>query len=368
MALTNEVYKFIDSAHEQGEINDATYQCAADIIEDCDPESQEAQYAVEMLRELCELTLDELRERRKKEIAFFREDLTSEEFCERFEIGSLYKSEEHVINSTDWTFIVSRLLPELKLIAIETPGLPTAKQITARLILLFEIYKHCSIYLDSPAQEEAEAMHRELLANLHDHGLWEYATSEEIKLLESNPLTINSQSGQDAFFSMNAQAVFAWCLGMIDGLPPYDTAISDQDAPYSDEFFDHVPFPKHFELVASNFKLRSSGQIERARTEAELWHWRSRTLEFQRSEPVAKSSTRSKVFQERVREAAKSCASDGLFVPIDGDFPAFGKPYFLLDDAEWRKIRIITEQRHKALNWVCGLAPDNNYDETPTDT
>jgi hypothetical protein len=55
-------------------------------------------------------------------------------------------------------------------------------------------------------------------------------------------------------------------------------------------------------------------------------------------------------------------------VAIDDDFPAFGKPYSLLDDAAWRKIRVITEQRHKALNWVCGLAPENNYDETPTDT
>lgn len=368
MALTDEVYKFIDSAYEQGEINDATYQCAADIINDCDPEEQEAEFAAEMLHGICELSLDEFRERRTEEIACFKEELTSEKFFERFEIGSLYKSEEHVINSTDWTFIVSRLLPKLKLLATETPGMPTTKQITARLILLSEIFKHCSICLDSPAQEEAEAMHRELLANLHDHGLWEYATTEEIKLLESNPLTINSQSGQDAFFSMNAQAVFAWCLGMIDGLPPYDTAISDEDSPYSDEFFDHLPFPEHFELVASNFIRRSNGEIEQARSEAELWHWRSRTLEFQRSESVAKSSARSKAFQDRVREAAQSCVSDGIFVSIDDDFPAFGKPYSLLDDAEWRKIRIITEQRHKALNWVCGLAPDNNYDETPTDT
>lgn len=368
MALTDEVYKFIDSAHEQGEINDATYQCAADIINDCDPGEQEAEFATEMLHELCELTLDELRERRTEEIACFKEELTSEEFFKRFEIGSLYKSEEHVINSTDWTFIVSRLLPKLKLLAAEAPGMPTTKEITARLILLSQIQSHCSIYLDSPTQKEAESIHRDLLTNLHDHGLWKYATNEERKLLQSSPLAIGFESAQNTFFSMNAQAVFAWCLGMIDGLPPYDTAISDEDAAYSDEFFDHLPFPEHFELVASNFIRRSNGEIDRARTEAELWHWRSRTLEFQRSEPVAKSSTRSKVFQERVREAAQSCVSDGLFVPIDDDFPAFGKPYSLLDDAEWRKIRIITEQRHKALNWVCGLAPDNNYDETPTDT
>ena len=368
MALTYEVCKMIDSAHEQGVINDATYQCAADIINDCDPELQVAEYAVEMLHELCELTLEELMERRKYEIAMFKEELTPKKFCVRFEIGTLYKSEEQVISSTDWTFIVSRLLPKLKLLLTENPGLPTAKEITARLILLSQIQAHCTTYLDSPTQEEADVIHRALLANLHDHGLWEYATTEEIKLLKSNPLAIDFECAQSTFFSMNAQAVFAWCLGMIDGLPPYDTAISDQDASYSGEFIDHLPNPEHFELVASNFNRRSNGEIERARTDAESWHWRSRTLEYQRSKPIAKSSTKSKVFQERVREASQSCVSDGMFVAIDDDFPAFGKPYFLLDDAEWRKIRVITEQRHKALNWVCGLAPENNYDETPTDT
>jgi len=25
-------------------------------------------------------------------------------------------------------------------------------------------------------------------------------------------------------------------------------------------------------------------------------------------------------------------------------------------------------ERHKALNWLCGFAPGNRWDETPTDT
>jgi len=245
---------------------------------------------------------------------------------------------------------------------------PDAQAIAARLILLSELQSHTRNYLEKPTPQEAENIHQERLANLSKHGLWNYATSAERELLETPPLTLGFESAQDAFFSSNAQAIFAWCLGMMDGLPPFDSAITDDDAPYSEEFYDHIPSPHQFEYVAHNCKLRLEREIEGARNEAELWHWRSRTLELQRSKPVAKNPNRSAFFQERVQEATESCIFDGMFVGIDGDFPAFGKPYSLLDDDEWRKIRIITEQRHKALNWVCGLAPENNYDATPTDT
>lgn len=67
-------------------------------------------------------------------------------------------------------------------------------------------------------------------------------------------------------------------------------------------------------------------------------------------------------------DAALTCLTDSGIRPLDNDFPAFGKPYEQLTCDEWSLIRNITEQRHKALNWVCGLAPGNNYDETPTNT
>ena len=39
-----------------------------------------------------------------------------------------------------------------------------------------------------------------------------------------------------------------------------------------------------------------------------------------------------------------------------------------LTDEEWSSIRSIAFERHFALNWLCGYAPDNRWDETPTDT
>ena len=366
--LIDEIYDAIDTSFADDEINDSTYQCAADILQVCDPEEQETEQAFDTLKELCEMPPSELKEWRKQDIADYKDGLTAEKFCERFKIGSIYSSEEQVLDSTDWSYLITRLLPKLKLLLIESQGKPTTRDIAARLILLSSIQDHCSIYLDNQTQEEAGDIHRDLLANLHNYGLWEHATSEEKKLLETNPLMINFEAAQNTFFSMNAQAEFAWCLGMIDSLPPYDTAISDEDASYSDEFFHNLPSPEHFEIVSSHYKRRSSREIDNAQTEAELWHWRSRTLALQRSKPVAKSSNRSQFFKEQVSKATKTCVAEGFFEAIQDDFPTFGKPYINLDDSEWRKIRIITEHRHKDLNWVCGSAPKNNYDETPTNT
>ena len=69
-----------------------------------------------------------------------------------------------------------------------------------------------------------------------------------------------------------------------------------------------------------------------------------------------------------VRMAAQNAAADGLFEAIDGDFPAFGRPYAQLTADEWFQVTSIAMERHRALNWLCGYAPGNKWEETPTDT
>ncbi len=45
-----------------------------------------------------------------------------------------------------------------------------------------------------------------------------------------------------------------------------------------------------------------------------------------------------------------------------------GKAYRDLDDDEWSTVSSIAMERHFALNWLSGYAPNNNWDETPTET
>ena len=54
--------------------------------------------------------------------------------------------------------------------------------------------------------------------------------------------------------------------------------------------------------------------------------------------------------------------------PIGGDFPAFDKPYRDLAPEEFSIATSIAIERHRALKWLCGYAPDNRWTETPTDT
>lgn len=71
---------------------------------------------------------------------------------------------------------------------------------------------------------------------------------------------------------------------------------------------------------------------------------------------------------EVISMAGKRGGDERDFVPIDGDFPAFGKPFRDVSDEEFLRIRSISQERHKALNWLCGYAPRNCWSDTPTNT
>jgi hypothetical protein len=53
---------------------------------------------------------------------------------------------------------------------------------------------------------------------------------------------------------------------------------------------------------------------------------------------------------------------------IADDYPAKGKAYRDLNTEEWAEVRSVTVERHFTLNWLCGYAPLNDWDRTPTGT
>lgn len=74
-------------------------------------------------------------------------------------------------------------------------------------------------------------------------------------------------------------------------------------------------------------------------------------------------------YDDIARFAARKAAEAGTIPPcVEDDFPANGKAYRDLTAQEWSEVRSITVERHFALNWLCGYAPDNQWDDTPTDT
>ena len=53
---------------------------------------------------------------------------------------------------------------------------------------------------------------------------------------------------------------------------------------------------------------------------------------------------------------------------IGEDFPARGQAYRNLSVADLDDLTSLAFERHRALNWLCGLAPANDRDQTPSAT
>jgi hypothetical protein len=154
----------------------------------------------------------------------------------------------------------------------------------------------------------------------------------------------------DAVWQAEGLGMLLWALGRIE-LPPYDLA------------FDH---DRLFATTLDGANLRSAEEIEQARQIARIWHWRARTSALQ-ADGRAPLPERWQSFEQLIATTAVRGHEQGLLPrPLRGDFPAFGKVYRELSRDEGNEAESIAWERHRALNWLCGLG--RSWDETPTDT
>lgn len=260
---------------------------------------------------------------------------------------------------------------------------PTSEEAAARLVILKHIIvfagvampaellrKHSANWTDEERHDfskKSEERSQHFWQRLKDTGLLEQLSPRERHLTTKSILTLAPQEQADATWRTEAAQVLLWALDRLPELPPYDE-LADR------EVIKRIP-----STVAAGepWALRAEAEIDRAREVAEMWHWRSRTRTLiERGDdllgnPLAEKLQRAgfRQYDDIVRACAKHAADKGAIGPcIDEDFPVQGKAYRDLDDKEWSRVRSITMERHFALNWLCGLAPGNRWDETPTDT
>jgi hypothetical protein len=189
-------------------------------------------------------------------------------------------------------------------------------------------------------------------------------TAEEARVFARTAESLTEREQINASWRVESLYVLAWALGLRDSLPPFDTQVNPE------KDLGGLP-PDDRERFESKAKLRSRREINKARDVAELWHWRSRTYQLASSgEPPFKDDPVDgfQSYDDIVKDVAAGVAREGLFVPIKGDFPALGKPYRALTERQWHSVSSIASERHFALNWLCGLAPRNSWEQTPTDT
>lgn len=215
-------------------------------------------------------------------------------------------------------------------------------------------------------QEQARLQRDQFWRALRDAGLWRHLSPSEQTHAQSTLATMTEQQQADASWRMEAAQTLMWALHLLPELPPYDTLASH-------DLIKQIPSGDMIAFIKSS-RLRDQSEIDRARDIAESWHWRSRTREliergdtFSDDEKMKASGFHS--YDDIVRLSARSGAEDGMIPPcIEEDFPVKGKAYRSLSEDEWSEVRLITVERHFALNWLCGHAPKNEWDETPTDT
>ncbi len=257
---------------------------------------------------------------------------------------------------------------------------PNASLVAKRLVILKLVVGHAMVapprsmlkkWMENwPEHEcdefkrEAQTKNDEYWRRVRDAGLWEYVCLEELELANSTLVTMTLQQQVNAAWRLEAAQVLMWALDLIPALPLYDTRASA----------DLLKMIPKLSDLAERATLRGTTTIDKARDLAELWHWRSRTRQLVEAGEVFRGSPNAELagmhtYDDIVRTTARFAAEKNQIAqPIDEDFPVKGKAYRDLTDNEWNEVRSITVERHFALNWLCGYAHGNVWDETPTDT
>jgi hypothetical protein len=191
-------------------------------------------------------------------------------------------------------------------------------------------------------------------------GLWADVEGDERRFLQARIDQITAQQRIDAGWLAESIVCLLWALQLIPEIPPYD---HEADA----ELVNALPALSVKDLV-KQAHLRPREEINKQRDIAELWHWRARTRRLQ-EEGRLKGQVGGFSIEQIIERAAMKGAQDWNFPnPIESDFPAMGKAYRDVSSEEFARLTSIAQERHKALNWLCGFSPNGQWADTPTDT
>jgi Domain of unknown function (DUF4272) len=208
---------------------------------------------------------------------------------------------------------------------------------------------------------DAAQMFTQNVNHLKAAELWLDVEEDERRFLQAGVDQISAQQRIDAGWLAESITCLLWALKIIPELPPYD-----QEA--SHELVNALPANPIEDLI-KQAHLRPQEEIKKQRDIAELWHWRARTRRLQEEGRLNGQVAGGYTIEQIIERAAIKGAQDWDFPnPIGSDFPAMGKPYRDLSFEEFAILTSIAQERHKALNWLCGLSPSGRWADTPTDT
>lgn len=214
--------------------------------------------------------------------------------------------------------------------------------------------------------EDCKKLGERMIASLKNAGLWDLVSPKEGEFLASYGSKMDEQAHLSAFWRVESASMLMWALQMIPEWPKVDRETNP-------ELLKQVEIKK-VESLSTLPSLRPDRELDAARDLIKFWHWRVRTRKlteegypFQPDENMKKAGINS--LDDVVRFSAKASYEGGdLTEIIEEDFVFLGKPFRNLSSEEYQVASSIISERHFAMNWICGEAPGNRWDETPTGT
>lgn len=253
---------------------------------------------------------------------------------------------------------------------------PDARAVFGRAVILLEIHRKAAAtppadYLAPVMQnwndedkdsftEKMQALYAKQEEKIRKAGLWDSLTIEEQAFMRTGVLEMTAQQRIDASWLAESICCLLWALGAKEQILPYDSET------------DTAPLFKRGDQAIGTVEqasLRPAEEINRQRDWAELWHWRCRTRKLLEEKRIPEVLPNGMSMARVIQMTAGKAAEEGIFpAPVGDDFPAFGGPFRELTAEQFARVTSISQERHKALNWLCGYAPGNRWAETPTDT
>ncbi len=207
---------------------------------------------------------------------------------------------------------------------------------------------------------EIESRFREVSEWMGREGIDAMLSPSESALAD---LDLGSWSQSQVFenvWRFEALSALLWSLNLLEPMPSYLELVDGH------ALLQKTPLHSGVARISSAADLRASDEIETQQEAAMFWHWRTRTEMFKRQ---GMSPPPGETYGATIARAVADAHSTGLVANVkDGDVEVDGLAYGELAQEAWGPIASLSVERHFALNWLCGYAPGNAWDETPTDT
>lgn len=235
------------------------------------------------------------------------------------------------------------------------------------LTTLPELYAKYSESDKSTLENSFKNRAQQTIDELKKLKLWKNHVSPWEKIyLQSYGINMDKSAHISASWRMESIGIMMWALQYIPDWPKIDEEIEPN-------LIKTIELKK-IKMFSKWPTIRNKEELNKKRDLIELWHWRVRTRQIiERGDPFHKDENMEKIgltsYEDIIRYTARLVKEKGDSPEIiDDDFKFQGKAFRDLNDTEYQKATSIIMERHFALNWLCGKAPFNNWDDTPTDT